>query len=80
MSSFLFGSIHSIDFVPGHYIPHAGGPQRSFKPDGVVHQSTAPFDDATMYRTEYTQKEIEPCPATFLEYVVVSYSHVFSIE
>ena len=53
----------------GHYIPHAGGPQRSFKPDGVVHQSSAPFQDATMYRTEYTPKEIEPCPAALLEYV-----------
>lgn len=51
----------------GHYIPHASGPQKSFKPDGVVYQSTVPFEDATMYRTEYTQKEIEPCPAALLE-------------
>lgn len=51
----------------GHYIPHAGGPQRSFKPDGIVYKSAAPFEDATMYRTEYTQKEVEPCPAALLE-------------
>jgi hypothetical protein len=53
--------------VLGHYIPHARDPQRSFKPDGVVHRSSAPFDDSTMYRTEYTQKEVEPCPAALLE-------------
>jgi hypothetical protein len=54
-------------FFSGHYIPHEGGPQRSFKPDGTVYKSAAPFDDATMYRTEYTPKEIEPCPAVHLE-------------
>lgn len=61
----------SNNFQLGHYIPHAGGPQRSFKPDGVVYKSSAPFEDATMYRTEYTPKEMEPCPAALLEYVVL---------
>ena len=54
-------------FSLGHYVPHEGGPQRSFKPDGTAYRSTVPFDEATMYRTEYTPKEIEPCPATLLE-------------
>ena len=50
----------------GHYIPHEAGPLKSFKPDGTAYRSSAPFDDATMYRTEFTPKEIEPCPATLL--------------
>jgi hypothetical protein len=56
-----------IEIFLGHYVPHEGGPQRSFKPDNVAYRSTVPFDDATMYRTEYTPKEIEACPATLLE-------------
>ncbi|CAF0749662.1 unnamed protein product [Didymodactylos carnosus] len=51
----------------GHYIPHQGGPSRSFKPDGSVYASGAPFDDSTMYRVEFTPKSIDPCPAALLE-------------
>jgi hypothetical protein len=51
----------------GHYLPLQGGPAHSFKPDGMAYRSDAPFDGNTLYRTEYTQKEIEPCPATLLE-------------
>ncbi len=51
----------------GHYIQHDGGPQPSFKPDGLPYRSTAPFDDTTMYKTEYTKKEIQTCPAIHLE-------------
>jgi len=65
-------------FFLGHYIPHEGGPQKSFKPDGVAYRSTVPFDDATMYRTEYTPKEIEPCPAALLEYVSILFRNNFS--
>ncbi|CAF1648606.1 unnamed protein product, partial [Didymodactylos carnosus] len=50
-----------------HYIPHQGGPSRSFKPDGSVYASGAPFDDSTMYRVEFTPKSIDPCPAALLE-------------
>ena len=51
----------------GHYIQHDADTQRSFKPDGVAYRSSAPFDDTTMYKTEFTRKEVEPCPACFLE-------------
>lgn len=63
-------SFRKRDFLLGHYIPHDGGPQRSFKPDGQAYRSSAPFDDTTMYKTEFTPKEIEPCPATLLESVM----------
>jgi len=59
----------------GHYVPHDSGPQRSFKPDGVAYRSTAPFDDATMYRTEYTRKEIEPCQAALIDTPRSNYVH-----
>ena len=51
----------------GHYQPHAGGAAVSFKPDGTAYRSDAPFDGNTLYRSEFTPKEIEPCPAALLE-------------
>ncbi len=63
----MFSIRFPIEICLGHYIPHEGGPSRSFKPDGVAYRSTIPFDDSTMYKTEYTRKEIEPCPAALLE-------------
>lgn len=69
------GNDYEIPTVPfegmstykGHYQPHEGGAARSFKPDGLAYRSDAPFDGNTLYRTEFTQKEIEPCPAALLE-------------
>jgi hypothetical protein len=51
----------------GHYIPLQGGPAQSFKPDGLAFRSDAPFDGSTLYRSEFTHKEIEPCPAQLLD-------------
>jgi hypothetical protein len=51
----------------GHYIPHDNSRTDSFKPDGTAYRSDAPFDGNTLYRTEYTHKEIEPCPAALVD-------------
>lgn len=51
----------------GHYVPHSAGPMHSFKPDGNPYRSEAPFDGNTLYRMEFTPKEVEPCPAALLE-------------
>ena len=51
----------------GHFNTPGGGPAQSFKPDGMAYKSDAPFDGHTLYRTEFTPKEIEPCPTTLLE-------------
>ena len=50
----------------GHYLPQSGGPAHSFKPDGLVYKSDAPFESSTLYRTEFTQKELISRP-TFLK-------------
>jgi hypothetical protein len=60
--------VFTIEFALDHYIPYEDGLQRWFKSDGVFFRSTIPFNDATMYKTEYISKEIEPCPAALLAY------------
>lgn len=62
----------------GHYVQLGGGPSQSFKPDGLAYKSDQPFDGNTLYRTEFTHKEIEPCPATLLETPRANY--VFQAE
>ncbi|CAH8623037.1 unnamed protein product [Schistosoma margrebowiei] len=50
-----------------HYVPHLNyRPPESFKPHGQVTANQTPFDDATLYRMEYTPKHLEPCPASLL--------------
>jgi hypothetical protein len=52
----------------GHYTPNSGGQAaHSYKPNGNAYRSDAPFDGNTLYRMEFTQKEVEPCPAALLE-------------
>lgn len=43
----------------------------------MVYKTSAPFEDATMYRTEYTPKEVQPCPAALLEYVSAVFPSFF---
>ena len=50
-----------------HYVQHKVDPAISAKPDISALASNAPFDDGTMYRIEYTQKQSEPCPAAILD-------------
>ena len=55
-----------ISTQKAHFIQHPMNPMHSFKP---VHAavSSGPFDDGTMYRMEYTPKQVGPCPAAILE-------------
>ncbi|KAL8613441.1 hypothetical protein ACOMHN_057160 [Nucella lapillus] len=55
-----------ISTQKAHYIPHPCHPTHSFKP-GHATIASGPFDDGTMYRMEYTPKEVGPCPAAILE-------------
>ena len=45
-----------------HYVPHPAMPAHSFRPDNRAFQSNARFEDGTMYRTDYTKKDMPPCP------------------
>lgn len=45
-----------------HYIQHGIQPSRSFKPDNTALQSSARFEDGTMYRQDYVPKPRPPCP------------------
>ncbi|GAA28428.2 protein FAM154A [Clonorchis sinensis] len=50
-----------------HYVPHPGcRPAESCKPHQVAAGGQGEFDDATIYRGDYTQKYLEPCPAALL--------------
>lgn len=51
----------------GHYVPHSIGPVRSFRPDNQAFHSDAKFEDGTMYRQDYTPKEIQICEAAVID-------------
>ncbi|KAK3098785.1 hypothetical protein FSP39_023093 [Pinctada imbricata] len=46
-----------------HFIPHEIQKQKAFGPNRSAFQSNAKFEDSTMYRTDYTLKEMDICPA-----------------
>lgn len=51
----------------GHYVPLPVAPARSFRPDNQAFQSDAKFEDGTMYRHDYTPKEIQICEAAYID-------------
>ncbi|XP_048811972.1 stabilizer of axonemal microtubules 2 isoform X1 [Lagopus muta] len=59
------GKFYDLTTFKSHYIPHHVVPARSFKPVHVVLPNSAHFQDETMYRTEYTPKKQEICPANY---------------
>jgi len=59
-----------------HYITHSIAPPKSMRPTAAALNSGAPFDDATMYRTEFTKKEANICEAALLETGVSKYTFV----
>ena len=59
-----------------HYTAHNIAPPRSMKPDATAMASDAPFEDATMYRTEYTRKQADRCPAAVLNTKASCYTYV----
>ncbi|CAH1795778.1 unnamed protein product [Owenia fusiformis] len=50
-----------------HYVRHGGLPAASCKPDDKGFASDSPFNDNTMYRTEFIPKKQEPCPAVAVD-------------
>ena len=50
-----------------HYTRHNQAPPRSMKPAASALGSEAPFEDATMYRTEFIKKHADICPAAILD-------------
>ncbi|XP_072134447.1 stabilizer of axonemal microtubules 2 isoform X1 [Mobula birostris] len=48
-----------------NYVPHPINPLQSFKPLNAPLHSKTPFDSGTLYRTEYTPKRFEICPASY---------------
>ncbi|XP_029646516.1 stabilizer of axonemal microtubules 2-like [Octopus sinensis] len=49
-----------------HFIEHPRTQTKSFKPTSFQRTDEAPLDDSTMYRNEYTPKEVPVCPIIFL--------------
>ncbi|XP_076443328.1 stabilizer of axonemal microtubules 2-like [Babylonia areolata] len=57
------------------FIKHPVHPVHSCKP--AYHAvASGPFDDGTMYRMEYTPKQVGPCPASILDTSKSSYRYV----
>ncbi|XP_008120918.2 stabilizer of axonemal microtubules 2 [Anolis carolinensis] len=48
-----------------HYVPHNVPPVLSCRPPRMPLSSSVPFEDQSMYRTEYTPKKQEICPAAY---------------
>ncbi|XP_053128312.1 stabilizer of axonemal microtubules 2 isoform X2 [Hemicordylus capensis] len=59
------GRFEDMTTFRAHYIPHNIVPTQSCKPLKRALSRSAPFEDGTMYRTEYTPKKQEICPATY---------------
>uniref|UniRef100_A0A8B9DVE8 Stabilizer of axonemal microtubules 2 n=1 Tax=Anser cygnoides TaxID=8845 RepID=A0A8B9DVE8_ANSCY len=59
------GKFYDLTTFKSHYIPHQIIPAQSFKPVQVILPNPAHFQDETMYRTEYTPKKQEMCPANY---------------
>ncbi|XP_019389241.1 PREDICTED: stabilizer of axonemal microtubules 2 isoform X1 [Crocodylus porosus] len=59
------GKFDGLTTFKSHYLPHEIIPAQSFKPLHVALPSSARFEDETMYRTEYTTKKQDICPANY---------------
>ena len=58
------GRFEGLSTFRCHYVPHELVPTESCRPLQVPVKSSAPFDDVTMYSTEYVPKRREICPAS----------------
>ncbi|XP_049708461.1 stabilizer of axonemal microtubules 2 isoform X1 [Elephas maximus indicus] len=59
------GKFDGLSTFRSHYVQHELIPTESCKPVNVALRSSIPFDDVTMYSTEYTPKKQEICPASY---------------
>ncbi|XP_073474675.1 stabilizer of axonemal microtubules 2 [Aquarana catesbeiana] len=59
------GKFDDLTTFKSHYLPHEIHPTQSFKPTNAALHSSAPFQSGTMYRSDYTLKKNEVCPANY---------------
>ncbi|XP_010953446.1 stabilizer of axonemal microtubules 2 [Camelus ferus] len=59
------GKFDGLSTFRSHYVPHELIPTESCKPSNVAFKTSIPFDDVTMYSTEYAPKQRELCPASY---------------
>lgn len=59
------GKFDGMTTFRAHYVPHSIAMTQSYKPLQSTFLSSAPFEDGTIYRTEYAPKKQEICPATY---------------
>ncbi|CAD5119661.1 DgyrCDS8255 [Dimorphilus gyrociliatus] len=57
------------------YVKYNEAPRKSMRPSEGGIRSDAPFDDQTMYRTEYVKKQSDICPAAILDTTQSKYSY-----
>ncbi|XP_074090085.1 stabilizer of axonemal microtubules 2 [Macrotis lagotis] len=59
------GKFEGLTTFRSHYVPYELIPTLSFKPAPIVLHSPQPFDDTTVYSSQYTAKKQETCPASY---------------
>ncbi|NXP44491.1 SAXO2 protein, partial [Heliornis fulica] len=59
------GKFDDLTTFKSHYTAHQFIPVQSFKPVHALAPNSAPFQDETMYRTQYTPKKQEICPGNY---------------
>ncbi|KAJ6662833.1 hypothetical protein lerEdw1_011037 [Lerista edwardsae] len=59
------GKFEATTTFRDHYVPHGIVLTQSYKPLKRALSKPAPFEHGTIYRTEYTPKKQEICPATY---------------
>lgn len=56
-----------ISTQKAHFVEHPINVAKSYRPQVTYESNNAPLEDKTMYRREFTPKEVPLCPATLLE-------------
>ncbi|KAM8973729.1 stabilizer of axonemal microtubules 2-like [Pelodytes ibericus] len=59
------GKFDGLTTFKSHYLPHEMNPTQSYKPSNKALRSSAPFESGTMYRSDFTSKKKEICPAVY---------------
>lgn len=58
------GKMEGLTTFRAHFTQHTPQPSISFKPPNATMQRDVPMEDGTMYRTDFTTKKINVCPAS----------------
>lgn len=61
----IVGKFDDLTTFKSHYLPHGIQLTHSFKPTNAAMHSSAPFESGTLYRSDYTPKKNEICPANY---------------